>query len=80
MAENYYDLTPINDADIEVYKDALEFGFSNEKIRNIAITGVYGAGKSSLIESYKEKKKDTYKFLHISLAHFGEKEDSEKKK
>lgn len=78
MAENYYDLTPINDADIEVYKDALEFGFSNEKIRNIAITGVYGAGKSSLIESYKEQKKDTYKFLHISLAHFGEKEDSEK--
>lgn len=79
MAENYYDLTPINDADIEVYKDALEFGFSNEKIRNIAITGVYGAGKSSLIESYKEQKKDKYKFLHISLAHFGEKEDSEKK-
>ena len=78
MAENYYDLTPISNADIEVYKDTLEFGLSNKKIKNIAITGVYGAGKSSLIESYKEQKKDTYKFLHISLAHFGEKEDSEK--
>lgn len=79
LENGYYDLTPVNDADINIYKEALEFSFNNKKIKNIAITGVYGAGKSSLIESYKEKEKNKYKFLHISLAHFGENENSEKK-
>ena len=37
VAENYYDLTPISNADIEVYKDTLEFGLSNKKIKNIGI-------------------------------------------
>ena len=29
-----------------VYTEALDFAFSNNDIKNIAITGIYGAGKS----------------------------------
>ena len=41
--------------------------FESEEIRNIAITGPYGSGKSSLIKSYF-KKRPQYKTLKISLA------------
>ncbi|NLM67727.1 MAG: hypothetical protein GX180_11245, partial [Enterococcus sp.] len=30
----------------DIYTDALDFAFSNDDIKNIAITGIYGAGKS----------------------------------
>lgn len=85
MTQNYYNfekLTPDKDADISVYEEAIEFVFDNSDVTNIAISGAYGAGKSSVIESY-EKKHDDKNFLHISLAHFepterNESEDSVK--
>ena len=53
----------------EATKQALDFSIEeNDEITNIAITGNYGAGKSSLIESYKEDSKK--KFIHISLAEY----------
>lgn len=64
-------LTPIDDVKMEVYEDAFRYIFKNKDIKNVAISGPYGAGKSSLLESYK-KKHDDKKFLHISLAHFEE--------
>jgi hypothetical protein len=73
---NFQKLTPVNDIELKIYKDALDFVFDNDDIKNVAISGAYGAGKSSLLESYKtEKKKNkvTEKdltFIHISLAHF----------
>lgn len=70
-------LTPVNDADISVYEEAIDFIFENEDITNVAISGAYSAGKSSVIESYKKKHKNL-KFLHISLAHF-ESQDENKK-
>lgn len=39
-----------------VYTDALDYAFSNDDIRNIAITGVYGAGKSTVWNTYKHNK------------------------
>lgn len=71
MSENYnfQKLTPINDADLSIYEDALNFVFDNNDIRNVAISGAYSAGKSSVIETYKKHHKDK-SFLHISLAHF----------
>lgn len=66
---NFQKLTPINDADLSIYDDALNFVFANNDIRNVAISGGYSAGKSSVIESYK-KHHNNIKFLHISLAHF----------
>ena len=57
-------LTPTDDVRMDVYDDALEYIFENKDIKNIAIAGSYGAGKSSLLESYKKKHSDK-KFLHI---------------
>ncbi len=66
---NFQKLTPTNTADIEIYEDAIDFVFCNNDLKNIALSGAYSAGKSSVLESYKEKHFDK-KFLHISLAHF----------
>lgn len=46
-------LTPTS-ADLSPYREAFDFVFSQEEIRNVAITGSYGAGKSSLLESVKQ--------------------------
>ena len=58
-------LTPANNTDIKVYEDALDFVFKENDVRNIAISGAYGAGKSSLLTSYEEKKK--HKFLQLRV-------------
>ena len=67
-------LTLKDDVDIDVYEEALDYVFESDDIRNVAISGAYGAGKSSVLESYKKKHPDK-KYIHISLAHF----NSEKK-
>mgnify|MGYP000102098436 FL=1 len=62
-------LTPVSNSNIDVYNSAIDFAFSNKDIKNVAISGPYSAGKSSVLETYKEGHKDK-KFVHISLAHF----------
>lgn len=62
-------LTPTRDVAIDTYSKALDYAFSEDDVRNIAVTGVYGSGKSSIIESYEEKHKEL-RFIHLSLAHF----------
>jgi hypothetical protein len=62
-------LTPIHDANLNIYKDALDFVFANGDIKNVGILGAYSAGKSSVIESYKAIHPEK-RFLHISLAYF----------
>ena len=72
MPENKYHfekLTPIDNVDMNVYENAIDFIFENNDIKNVAITGAYSAGKSSVLASYKKKHKKL-KFMHISLAHF----------
>ena len=68
-------LTPETDADIKVYDEAFGFVFKNDDIRNIAISGSYGSGKSSIVESYKKSHTDC-KFSTISLTHFNCKKKS----
>jgi len=68
---NFQKLTPLRDKPIGIYRDALDFVFENDDLRNIALSGAYSAGKSSVLESYKTNHTDK-KFLHISLAHFNE--------
>ncbi len=51
-------LTPIVDPDKEGYQPyfkALDYALSRDDVKNIAITGPYGAGKSSVILSYLKK-------------------------
>ena len=62
-------LTPTDDVELRVYEDAINYVFKNQDIKNIAISGAYSAGKSSVLKSYK-KKHSKLQFLHISLAHF----------
>lgn len=70
-------LTPASDVDLGIYKDALNYAFSESKIRNIAVSGPYSAGKSSVIETYKIKYPER-KFIHLSLATFDSTDDKEK--
>ena len=66
---NFQRLTPVQDAKLDVYEDAFKFIFDNDDVRNIAVSGAYCAGKSSILGSY-EVVHEEHKFLHISLAHF----------
>ena len=62
---NFEKLTPNKEADISVYEEAIDFVFDNADVTNIAISGSYGAGKSSVIESYEKKHKDiNLKIMH----------------
>ena len=72
MAENKYHferLTPIDNMDLDVYEEAIDYVFNNPDVKNVAIAGAYSAGKSSVLASYKKRHNDL-RFLHISLAHF----------
>ena len=72
MAERTYHferLTPIDNMGLNVYEEAIDYAFDNSDIKNVAISGAYSAGKSSVLASYKKKHSDLH-FLHISLAHF----------
>ncbi|MCG3420393.1 hypothetical protein [Oceanobacillus jordanicus] len=70
----YDDLTPNDDIDKDgIYARAIRSGLENEKVQNIAITGPYGSGKSSILKTFEKNHKQTYHFLNISLATFGSK-------
>lgn len=72
----YEDLTPVDNADEDKkYSDAISWALKNDKIKNIAITGPYGSGKSSVLRTF-EKEHDEYIYLNISLSSF--KDDLEK--
>ena len=53
----------------EVYYEALDYAFNNEDIQNIAITGIYGAGKSTVWQSYV-KKKNKKNIVTITLGQY----------
>ena len=65
----YVDLAPTDKADdAGIYFDALSFATNNPNVSNIALTGPYGSGKSSIIKTFLTKYKKPV--LHISLAAF----------
>jgi hypothetical protein len=67
----FEDLTPSTDIDENgKYAEAITWGLENDNVKNIALTGPYGSGKSSLLKTYEKKYGDTYHFLNISLATF----------
>ena len=66
----YRDLTPESDTkNSEEYIRALHWAIKNKDVKNIALSGPYGSGKSSVIKTYLEKYPKT-KYLSISLAAF----------
>ena len=54
------------------YNQALDFIFKEEDLLNIAISGPYASGKSSVFKTYEEKRleKKKIKGIHISLSYF----------
>jgi len=68
----YEDLTPTNNGDDDrKYSFALEWALKNENIKNIALTGAFGSGKSSILRTF-EKEHQAYNYLNISLASFSD--------
>ncbi|MBH0059672.1 hypothetical protein I6E85_00730 [Pseudoalteromonas sp. NZS71] len=56
MSKKYVDLTPVNTADSEGhYAEAIKIALDNNNVTNIALTGSYGSGKSSIINSFEKK-------------------------
>lgn len=70
--EIFVSLTPIKNADEDgVYCNALKYAIDNKEIKNIAITGNYGSGKSSVIKTFFEKLENKkYNPIYVSLAAF----------
>jgi DNA replication protein DnaC len=65
----FEDLLPCDDIEDSVSFNALDFALSNPQIKNIAFTGNYGSGKSSILKSYI-KQHSKHKYIEISLASF----------
>lgn len=53
----------------ELYSNLLKDAINNEDVYNVALTGGYGSGKSSVIETFLENNKDVNP-IRISLANF----------
>ena len=50
----FKNLLPLNLSEINnVYRKGLDYALEDKSIKNIAITGIYGSGKSTVRESYK---------------------------
>lgn len=72
---SFNSLSPVSDVvQHKQYCDALNWALENrrkEDIKNIALTGTYGSGKSSILKTLQETNKNkSLKFLNISLASF----------
>lgn len=73
MENKYLELNPVIDKTVEkTYKEVFDYVLQKDRIRNIAISGIYGSGKSTVCESYfdtqdKIKKK---KIIHVSLGNY----------
>lgn len=68
----YRDLAPIDDASgCEEHIKALEWAVASDRIKNIALSGPYGSGKSSIIETFLRRNPLVReKSIKISLATF----------
>ncbi|MEQ9892020.1 hypothetical protein [Pectobacterium aroidearum] len=74
-ASNLVDLEPltpklISDGAADPCISALNAALEDPSIRNIALTGPYGSGKSSVLLTWRESRGDGNDFLTVSLADF----------
>ncbi|WP_294207689.1 hypothetical protein [uncultured Chryseobacterium sp.] len=70
-------LSPVdkkNDPRIKKYLKHIKDAIDNKDVKNLALSGVYGSGKSTIIKSFKSQYPETT-ILHISLASFNEIQD-----
>ncbi|MDP8185035.1 YobI family P-loop NTPase [Phocoenobacter skyensis] len=70
---NIIPLAPIDDIATEnqkYYESRLLGALKNKRVKNIALTGIYGSGKSTILNTFKKKCSDKWKFVDISLSTF----------
>ncbi|MCZ6144901.1 hypothetical protein O5255_26515 [Escherichia coli] len=69
---SYEPLTPsvFTDEKAQSYIEALNFACSRPDIRNIAVTGPYGAGKSSVLLTWERAEDNDFRVMTVSLADF----------
>lgn len=78
FVRKYESLAPSDDIkNGEEYFQALDWALKEENVYNIALSGPYGSGKSSVIESYFKERKENEP-LKISLATFAIEENGVK--
>lgn len=71
-AINFHSLTPVdlaNEDSYVFYEKSLKWALNQPKCLNIAISGIYGSGKSSIINTFLNKH-DEIENIRISLAEF----------
>ena len=76
----YTALTPIDDIENGAeYFSAIDWALNQQKVKNIALAGPYGSGKSSIIDTYlKNNPSMKRESLRISMATFEKESDGEK--
>lgn len=73
----YVGLGPTDDAEnVSEYLRAMEWAINDKNVTNIALAGPYGAGKSSIINTFL-RKHPSIKYINISLATFRENNQEE---
>ncbi len=69
------DLAPEDGIDLDyrrtTYYRCLKTALSKNRIRNIALTGHYGCGKSTILKTFEKHFGNRHRFLFVSLATFG---------
>ncbi|WP_229731952.1 YobI family P-loop NTPase, partial [Chishuiella changwenlii] len=65
----------LKEDEIKNYSEKLDWGIKNKAVKNIAITGSYGSGKSSIIKSFIKNENLDKKSLSISFANFENNDD-----
>lgn len=74
---NYEVLLPDNNTDKQgYYSEPLNIALRTPNVNNIAITGIYGSGKSSFLRTF-EKQNAEWNYLPISLATFQNKKEDD---
>lgn len=76
----YPSLAPTDNYDpIKPYEEVLEHNIDQESSKNIALSGPYGSGKSSILKTFFKNKKNKYKnrVIYVSLAAFCESDNKD---
>ena len=68
---NFKKLTPKKGVKEGIYEEALDYALNDADIKNVGITSQYGAGKSTIVQSYLERHKDK-NVVYVSLPCFNE--------
>lgn len=74
----FHHLSPENAENYDLYSDAFDNALENNNIANIAVTGPYASGKSSIMQACKEKYGED-KFITLSLTNFTQENNNDKK-